>query len=826
MSYPSTFGGRLKQLRREHGLTQDTLAERVGCATQTIRKIESGQRRPSYQIAARLAQELGIAPENRGFFIRFARYDRCEQGTDLPKQTVEAQPASPAPPPSNLPTQLTRLIGRQQEVKSARELLLRDDLRLLTLIGPGGAGKTRLAVEVAAGLVDHFDDGVVFVNLVPIHDPDLVVPTIADALGIGEEGGRPRLERLKDGLRTKRLLLLLDNFEQVTPAGPLIADLLSSCSGLKALVTSREVLRVRGEHVFPVPLLPIPATKHGTASELLSQSAAMQLFAERAAAARRDFVITNANAPAVAELCQRLDGLPLAIELAAARIRLFSPEEILAWLESRLKLLTGGPRDLPARQQNLRNTIAWSYNLLTDSEQKLFRRLCVFIGGHTLDAIAAVCPAAGDLELEVVDGLGSLVDKSLLWQDARASRETRFLVLETLREYGLEQLERSGEAEATRRAHAMYYLQLVEQTEPHLWGGAQAQALDRLEQEHDNLRAALAWHIAHDEGVEPALRMSGRLWRFWNMRGHWTEGRQWLEQALSRRAEAAPAHTWLALHGAGNLSLDLGEYARARAYYEESLVVTQQLNMQSGIANSLLNLSQVTLYQGDLGPAITLQEEALAIHRAAGNSIGIALGLHNLAGMLEQQGDYDRATALAEESLARYRELRDSRGIALAQHDLALLARRHGAFERASRLFEECRTIYETLGDKNDLARILNDLGELAADQGEYGRAKALYEESLRLATELGDRRCQAAALNSLGRLTHRTGSKERAVALYTKSLSLQRDLGDKLGNAMVLERLSHVTLQQGAYQCDDLLYRTSLAVAELLEQSPVISSQ
>jgi predicted ATPase/transcriptional regulator with XRE-family HTH domain/Tfp pilus assembly protein PilF len=792
MNNPSTFGSRLKQLRQEHGLTQDALAERVGCATQTIRKIEGGQRRPSYQIAAKLAEQLGVAPEERASFIRYSRDEPREEAVVLPAQAVsKAPPAGFPAPPRNLPTSLTRLIGRQQEVISAQQHLLRGDVRLLTLNGPGGTGKTRLGVEVAAGLEDHFGDGVVFVNLVPIHDPALVIPTIADAVGTGEEGGRPRLERLKEGLRTLRMLLVLDNFEQVIPAAGLVADLLSFCPGLKALVTSREVLRVRGEHVFAVHPLPVLVSKRATASELLSQSAAVQLFCERAVAAKPDFAITDQNAPAIAELCQRLDGLPLAIELAAARSKLFPPEALLARLGSRLHLLTGGPRDLPARQQTLRNTIAWSYDLLTDSEQKLFRQLCVFNGGCSLDAAVAVCTAGEGLE--IVDGLGSLLDKSLLWQDARASREPWFLMLETIREYGLEQLERSGEAEYTRRAHAYYYLPLVEQAESHLWGGAQAQTLDRLEQEHDNLRLALAWHLAQEEGVEPALRMAGLLWRFWSMRGHWTEGQQWLEQALSRRAGAAPAHRWIALHGAGNLSFDLGEYARAKAYYEESLAVTQQLNLQRGIANSLLNLSLVSFHQGDLGQAIALQEQALAIHRALDNRIGTALALNNMATLLEEEGDYDRAAVFAEEGLARYRDLGDSLGIAQVLHVQALLAHRRSAYERASTLFEECQTIYENLGAKNDLARALNDLGKLLDDQGQYKRARALYEESLRLADELGDRRRQAAVLNNLGRLAHRTGDDERALVLCNKSLSLQRDLGDKRGIAMVLESLGQI---------------------------------
>ena len=795
MKDPSTFGGRLKQLRQEHGFTQDTLAERVGCATQTIRKIEGGQRRPSYQIAVKLAQELGVPPEERASFIRLSRAEPVEAQPDARDQARSGpQPAGLAALPGSLPIPLTRLIGRDHEVAHVQQLLLREDVRLLTLLGAGGAGKTRLGVEVAARLGDRFDDGVVYVNLVPVHDPSLVVRTIADAAGIGEEGGQPRLERLKGALRAKRMLLVLDNFEQVIPAAGLVAELLSSCPGLKALVTSRELLRVRGEHVVAIHPLPVPDDRHVTAGELLAQSAAVQLFVERAAAARPDFALTNKNAPAVAELCRRLDGLPLALELAAARSTLFPPEALLARLGSRLKLLTGGPRDAPARQQTLRSTIAWSYDLLTDSERTLFRRLCVGIGGCTLDAIEAVCNAVGDLEVEIVEGLASLVDKSLLWQGVMAGDEPWFQMLETIREYGLEQLEQSGEAEATRRAHASYYLQLAEQSEPHLWGHAQEHWLDRLEQEQDNLRAALAWYLAQDEDVAPALRMAGRLWRFWDVRGHWTEGLHWLEQALARRAGAAPEHRWLALHGAGNLALDLGAYAQARAYYQESLAITRQLQLQRGIANSLLNLSIVTLYQGDLDQAIALQQDALAIHQAAGNRIGIALALHNLASMLNDQEDYDRAAALAEEALVRYKELGDSRGTALAMHDLAIVAQRRGAYDRAWELLEACRAMYEKLGARIDLVCVMNDLGELAAERGEYARARVLYEESLRLATELGDRRRQAQVLSNLGRLASRTGDEARAVALWNKSLMLWRGLGDTRSAAMVLAWLGRST--------------------------------
>lgn len=799
MANPPAFGARLKQLRQQHGLTQEMLAERVGYAAETIRKIESGLRRPSHQVATKLAEEFGIAPAECANFVHLAREAPDQQAAGLTVQAAAVTfPVTPVP--NNLPRPLTPLIGREQEVLDAQQRLLCEEMRLLSLVGPGGVGKTRLALEVAAGLTGQFDDGVVFVNLVPIDDPELVIPTIADLLDIGEEGGQPRLERLKAGLHARQMLLVIDNFEQVVGAAPYVAELLAACPGLKALVTSRELLRVRGEHVLPVLPLALPDIAQATTTELW-RSAAVQLFSARAQAVNPAFVITDANLLTVAELCQRLDGLPLAIELAAARITLFSPEAMLARLGREPKLCTGGPRDLPARQQTLWNTIAWSYDLLTPSEQQLFRRLCVFTGGRTLDAIEAVCRAAGDSVLDIVDGLASLSNKSLLRQVVMPDGEPRFLMLETIWKYGLEQLEQSGEAETTRRAHAHYYTQLVAQAERQLWGAGQEQALARLEQEHNNLRAALTWYLARDEGVVPALDMAGCLWRFWNIRGHWSEGLRWLEQALERRAQTDPKHIWLALHGAGNLALDLGDYPRARAYYEESLAVTRCLDKPNAIANSLLNLSVAILYQGQLEEAITLQEQALAIHREQNNLIGIALALHNLAGMFEKQRDYQRAAAYAEQSLALYQQLGDSRGTAWAIHDLALLAHRRGSYERARQLLDECEAIYYRLESKNDLAQVLNDLGELVAEQGDTKAARVLYSESLKLAVELGDRRCQATVFHNLGQLALQGGDEEQAFLLYNKSLALWRDLGDSRHCSQVQQSLESFHLHSAEHR-------------------------
>ena len=704
--------------------------------------------------------------------------------------------------PHNLPAQPTSLIGREQEVAAACTLLRRPEVRLMTLTGTGGVGKTRLGLEVATELLNDFPDGVYFVPLAAISDPALVVPSITWTLGVKETEGQGQaqpLHLLKTYLQDKHLLLLLDNFEQVVSAAPQLSDLLAACSYLKILVTSRVVLHIRGEHEFPVLPLALPDLSQLPESETLTQYAAIALFLERAQAVKPDFQMNSTNARAIAEICVQLDGLPLAIELAGARVKLLPPQALLARLGHRLQLLTGGARDVPARQQTLRNTLAWSYDLLDAQEQLLFRRLSVFVGGCTLAAVEAVYSTLGGRSTEVMEGVASLIDKSLLQQTEQEGEEPRLLMLETVREYGLEVLTSNGEMESTRLAHATYYLSLAEEAEPALIGPQQVMWLERLEREHGNLRAALQWSLAQAGDAKAiALRLGGALWQFWWGRGHWSEGRNFLEQALTASGGIEASVQAKAFIAAANWAFVQGDYDRAQVLSEQGLALCRELGDQRVIAPLLFLLGNVAWARGDTARARPLLEEALAFFREVDYKEYVAYTLFSLALLGSSHGEYTRACVLFEESLAIHRKLENKRGIA---HTLSQLAQAlfvsQGDQARIRSLLEESLALSREVGLKEGIAASYYLSGQLALSQSDVVTAHSLVEKGVVLYREMGHQHGTAESLAVLGKVLAAQGDYVAARKCYEESLAISGALGEKWMTAVCLLGLGEVVAAQ-----------------------------
>jgi predicted ATPase/uncharacterized protein HemY/DNA-binding XRE family transcriptional regulator len=735
------FGDLLKRLRLEADLTQEELAERASVSARLISDLErEALHRPRRDTVQLLADALCLRGAARETFVALGRGK---------PQTAAPEPSTPPPPRLSLPRPATPIVGRLRESAAALTLVLDADVRLLTMTGPGGAGKTRLALDVAFKARGAFAEGVVFVDLAPVRDAGLVLATIAQALDVQPGGEQSLRDVVIRWIKERRFLLVLDNFEHVSGAAPVVAELLATCSGLTILATSRAPLHIRAEHLFTVGPLILPDLRQVPALDDLARIPAVELFLGRAQAVRREFFLTAENSRFVAEIVVRLDGLPLAIELAALRMKTLSPAALLDHLDRRLPLLTGGFQDLPARQRALRATLDWSHELLSQEERHVFSHLAVFAGGCTLEAaefVAEVTRAentgamdhgAALLTLEV---LSRLVDANLLRVSQEANTEPRFRMLETIREYGLERLTAaSGEKEACQR-HLAWFLALVERAEPELIGAKQGEWFARLALEHDNVRAALTWAIAHHD-AESALRLTGALYRFWATHGYFEEGRRWLEAALA---------------------LDNGEPSVARG-------------------NVLLGLGVMTFFQGEYDRAESLWRESLELFRSLHNLTGVAYSFGNLGLVADAREDYERATTYYESALALFRQLNSPTFVNFMLHNLGLIAYFQGEYERATGLFEETLAWVRSQGDANSIAMTLGNLGLIAFAQGDYARALEHHRASLTSASVLTNKPWLVRALENFALVATATGDAERAIRLFATAAAQRALLGTSL---------------------------------------------
>jgi predicted ATPase/DNA-binding XRE family transcriptional regulator len=721
----NAFGTRLRHLREAAGLTQEMLAAEAGLSVNAIGALERGDRRHPYPRTIQvLATVLGLTDEARESLVSL-----------IPRRRGRA--SSAAPEAGELPVPINPLVGRERQVEEAAGYLRRP-VRLLTMTGPGGVGKTRLALRVAAELQDELADGARFVSLIQVTDPQLVAPAMARGLGLRSAGPAEPRDALVQWLRQREMLLVIDNFEQVSAAAPLVGHLLAVCPGLQVVVTSRLSLRVDGEQEFPVPPLPLPANPACLPLDALAREPAVTLFLQRAQAVRPDVALTAENADAIVEICRRLDGLPLAIELAAARSKLLSPQAMLDQLSESLHLLVGGGADRPTRLQTMRDAIAWSYELLTPDEQRLFRRLSVFAGGCMLDAIGAVAAdAPGTLSgPAVIAGVATLVDHSLVLRDELAGGDVRVRMLEVIREYGMERLVASGEVTQARDAHAAWYLSVATTAREQIEGPLRRSAHRAIRRDLHNLRAAMSWLLESGD-AEAAHRLANEMARFWIDLGHISEGRRWIERVIALPGAVSPA-------------------ARAESLY-----------WASGFAN----------LQGDRGRAMELAERVLKVARADGDTLWMAMALTQMAGAVAPT-DIERAEGLATEALEMLQALGDEirEGISLRQ--LGIIARLRGDYARAAAHHTAALAIWRRLDHPWGIPSTLRDQAEDALIQHNAPLAWALYRESLVRWRDLGERMHMSDCLAGLARAAQAMGKPETAAMLIGAEDALNASMG------------------------------------------------
>jgi predicted ATPase/DNA-binding winged helix-turn-helix (wHTH) protein len=746
-------------------VTDDSL---VQCTVELRRALEDG------------TQQLLRTVPRRGYL--FTAQVRESRSTPLPSPGTDSfvladgrdSSALKAGKRRDLPVPRTSLIGREQLVAEACELLLRQHIRLLSLTGPGGAGKTRLAVAVAAAIADRFTAGVQFVGLASITRAELVLAALAEALNIRQVANRTVPQLIGEQLQNSGpFLLLLDNFEQVLPAASVVAETLEACPTLKIVVTSRACLRLYGEQEFPVTPL--------------AQDSATELFVQRAAAVWPGFAMTSDNVPAIHEICSRLDGLPLAIELAAARTKVLSPSAILDRLQDSLGLLTGGAVDLPERQQTLRKTIDWSHDLLNGAERKLFRRLSVFVGGCTLEAVEAVCNTSRDLGSDVFQGLSSLVDQNLIQRADRADTEPRFAMLETVREYALERVADSGEELATRRTHAAYCLVLAEEGNPELGSADRARWLAQCDVEIDNFRSALDW-LFQTLDVDWGLRLCVALFRFWDMREHLAEGRVRLEAVLRLAGDGHTKERARVSQFLGALTTAQGDFPAAESFLEQSLALYEELDDQWGIAASLNALAVSARDRGDYASAESNFERSLACWRLLPDRLAMARCLHNLANMVKVRGDYSRARWALREATDIFEAVGDRSGAAWSINQQGDIAREQGNVAAARQLYQRALAAFRETGDRWGSARSLTDLGSIDCEQGDPLAARAEYCEAMEIFASLEHRRGIARVIEGCACLAAAQGHAARALKLAAAAAHLRQMISAPLKHAEQLK--------------------------------------